>query len=154
MGSMSAIHYEHWEIGPSRQRLTGPQQVIAFAVRALVTAAAVWAAAQIVDGIAMDGFAAFLFAGAILGLLNAFVKPALVIGTLPFIVITLGVGLILINVLFLALTAWLAGQFDIAFHISGFWDAFWGAILISVISFLMSRVISPDRIAVAATQRR
>jgi putative membrane protein len=67
---------------------------------------------------------------------------------LPGIVLSLGFLLILINTALLALTAWVAGKFDgIAFRIDGFWSAFFGAILISIVSFLLTRFINPGRVA-------
>jgi putative membrane protein len=72
----------------------------------------------------------------------------MVFGSLPALVLTLGLFLILINTALLALTAWIAGKFDsIRFDIDGFWAAFWGAVIISLVSFILSRVINPKKIA-------
>ena len=84
----------------------------------------------------------------ILGLLNAFLKPLLFWGTLLLSIVTFGVFVILLNTALLALTAWIAGKFDdVHFAIDGFWDAFWGAVIISLVSFLLSRVINADSFA-------
>ena len=84
----------------------------------------------------------------ILGLLNAFLKPLLVFGTFPFLILSLGFFLVIINTILLALTAWICGKFDsIHFAVSSFGAAFWGAVIISLVSYLLSRLINPGRIA-------
>ncbi len=124
------------------------ERAIEFIIRWLITAVAVWVAAALVGGIHLDGWQSILLVALILGLLNAVLKPLLVLGALPALILTLGLGLILINTALLALTAWIAGKFDdIRFAIDGFWSALFGAILISLVSFLITRFIRPDRIA-------
>ncbi|MGE3073231.1 MAG: phage holin family protein [Dehalococcoidia bacterium] len=123
-------------------------KLVAFIVRWLITAAAVWVAAQIVSGIHLEGWKSTLFVALILGLLNAYLKPLLVLGTLPALVMTLGIFLIFINTALLALTAWFSGKFDaIHFDIDSFWSAFFGAIIISIVSFFISLVVKPGKIA-------
>ena len=122
--------------------------IAAFVVRWLITAAAVWLAAQLVDGIHLEGWKSVLAVALILGLLNAFLKPILFWGSILLTVLTFGIFAILINTALLALAAWMAGKFDsIHFAIDGFWDAFWGAVLISVATFVLSRIFNPDQIA-------
>jgi putative membrane protein len=124
------------------------EKFFAFVFRWLITAAAVWVAAWIVEGIRLEGWESTLLVALILGLLNAYLKPLLVFGTFPMVILTMGLALILINTLLLALTAWIAGKFDsILFAIDGFWDALFGAIIISIVSFLLTRVIDPDKVA-------
>lgn len=131
-----------------RRRETPESRLIAFVVRWLITAAAVWVAAALLDGIHLEGWKSTLLVALILGLLNAYLKPLFVLGTLPMMVMTLGIFVILINTALLALTAWICGKFDsIHFAIDGFWDALLGAIIISVVSFLISRVVDPRKIA-------
>jgi len=128
---------------PSRTELA-----VAFVLRWLITAVAVWVAAALVGGIHLDGWQSTLLVALILGVLNAVLRPLLVLSALPGIILTLGIGLILVNTLLLAITAWIAGKFDsIRFAIDGFWSAFFGAILISLVSFLITRFIRPERIA-------
>ena len=128
--------------------LTSGQRLIAFAVRTLITAAAVWVASKIVGGIRLDGWQSTLIVALILGLLNSFLKPLLVMGTLPMLLFTLGLFLVVINTVLLALTAWIAGKFDsIHFAIDSFGAAFWGAVIVSIVTFLLGRVISEKRIA-------
>jgi putative membrane protein len=131
-----------------RHQPTIAGRIAAFVVRWIVTGASVWVAAAIVPGIHLEGFGSILVVALILGLLNAYLKPLLVISALPGIVLTLGLLLILINTALLALTAWIAGRFDgINFAIDDFWSALFGAILISIVSFLLTRFIDPGRVA-------
>lgn len=135
-------------VGGIGRRETGAQRLIAFIVRVLITAAAVWVAAQIVGGIHLEGWKSTLIVALVLGVLNAYLKPLLVFGTFPLLILTVGLSLILINTVLLALTAWFLGKFDsVHFAIDGFWDAFWGAVIISVVSFIITRFIDPKRVA-------
>ena len=131
-----------------RHHPTRGEWLAAFVIRWLITAAAVWLAAQIVDGIYLDGWASVLAVGLILGLLNAFLKPILFWGSILLTVLTFGIFAILINTALLALATWIAGQFDsVHFAIDGFWDAFWGAVLISLVTFVLSRLANPEDFA-------
>jgi len=126
---------------------SGSSKLVTFAIRWLITAAAVWVAAEMIGGIHLEGWKSTLLVALILGLLNAYLKPLLIIGTLPALVMTLGVLLIFINTALLGLTAWIAGKFDsIHFAIDGFWSAFFGAIIISIVSFFISMVINPKKV--------
>ena len=127
---------------------TQQQRLIAFVIRWLITAVAVWAAAKLIDGIHLDGWKSTLVVALVLGLLNAYLKPLLTIGTFLFVVLTAGLFLIVINTILLALTAWFLGKFDsIHFAIDGFWDAFFGAVIISIVSFVLTRFIDPRKMA-------
>ncbi len=127
---------------------TQQQRLIAFIIRWLITAVAVWAAAKLIDGIHLDGWKSTLVVALVLGLLNAYLKPLLTIGTILFVVLTAGLFLIIINTILLALTAWFLGRFDsIQFRIDGFWDAFFGAVIISIVSFVLTRFIDPRKMA-------
>ena len=123
-------------------------KLVTFVVRWLITAVAVWIAAELLGGIYLEGWRSTLLVALILGLLNAYVKPLLVLAGLPALVMTLGLFLIIINTALLGLTAWIAGKFDsIRFDIDGFWDAFFGAIIISIVSWLLTMVVNPGKIA-------
>jgi putative membrane protein len=80
----------------------------------------------------------------IFGLVNAIVRPILRLLTLPLVVLTLGLFLLVLNALMLLLTEWIANQFDLAFHVDGFWSALLGALIITVVSFLIN-IVLPDR---------
>ncbi len=140
--------------GLMRREPTRQQKVIAFAVQWLISAAAVWVAAELVDGIFLDGWFTTFAVALFLGLLNVFVKPVLVLVALPALVLTLGLFLIVINTALLALIAWFCGKFDdLRFAIDGFWDAVLGAIIISVVTFLVTRFIDPTSVARGVSRR-
>jgi len=135
-------------VGGSGRRETGSQKLVAFVVRWLILAAAVWVAAELLGGIHLEGWKTTLIVALILGLLNMYVKPLMVFAGFPAVILTLGLFLIIINTALLGLTAWIAGKFDsLHFAIDGFWDAFWGAIIISVVSWLLSQVVNPSKVA-------
>lgn len=124
------------------------ERLLAFVIRWLITAAGVWVAAALVDGIALEGWRSTLAVALILGLLNAMLKPLLFWVSLPITVVTLGVFYLVLNAAMLGLTAWIAGKFEsIHFAIDGFWAAFFGALIISVVSWLIGLVVNPKRIA-------
>ena len=78
----------------------------------------------------------------IFGVVNAVIRPIVKVATCPAYVVTLGLFTFVVNALMLLLTGWLAGLFNVAFQVEGFWSAFWGAIIISFVSFLLSLFIS------------
>lgn len=124
------------------------ERLIAFAVRWLILAVAVWVAAELVPGIRHEGWRSILIVALILGLLNAFLKPLLVFLSLPITVMTLGLFLVVINTGLLALTAWLAGKAEnVQFAIDSFAAALLGAVIISIITFILSRFVNAERIA-------
>ena len=115
----------------------------------LVNAAALWVAVQIVPGLDFSGeIWKLLVVAVIFGLINAFIKPILVIFSLPITVMTLGLFLLVINALLLMLTGWISGQLDLGFTVADFWAAFLGSIVISlagmVLSFVVSRLSGRD----------
>lgn len=115
-------------------------------VRWLIAALAVAAAAFLVPGIGHDGSGALVaiaVTAAILGLMNAVLRPILRFLSCGLIVATLGLFLLVIN----AFVFWLAAQvsenwFHTGFYVDGFWPAFWGAIVISVVSFALSMFVT------------
>lgn len=102
-------------------------------IRWIVLALAVWVAAAIVPGIRYDDGQSLFIAALVLSILNTFVKPVLRILSLPFILLTLGLFLLVVNALVLMATAWLVT----GFHVAGFWPAVAGSLVISVVSFLL-----------------
>lgn len=105
-----------------------------FLVRWLVTTFAVAIAAQLVSGIHADTFS-LIAASMLLGLVNAFIRPVLLLLTLPLILVTLGFFILVVN----ALMLWIVGSGIIAgFRVDGFWSAFFGSIIISIVSWLLS----------------
>ena len=119
-------------------------------VRLLATAVALAVAAWLVDGISVgpgtdtERALTLLGVAVIFGLVNAIVRPILRLLTLPLVVLTLGLFLLVLNALMLLLTEWIAEQFDLAFQVDGFWSALIGALIITVVSFLIN-IVLPDR---------
>jgi len=103
----------------------------------ILNAVALLIVAYILPGITVGSFFSALIAALVLGLLNTLVKPVLVLLTLPITVVTLGLFLLVIN----ALVFWLAGSVLKGFHVEGFWWAMLGALVYSLISGLLSRLI-------------
>jgi putative membrane protein len=124
-------------------------------IRIAATAVAVWVATLLVDGIDLTGDSTLgntltvVAVGVIFGLINAFLKP--LIKTLGFLlyIITLGLIALVVNALLLMLTGWIADQLSLPFEVDGFWPAFWGAIVVGVVSWLITLLV-PDRERVAA----
>jgi len=85
----------------------------------------------------VEGFLAALIAAFLLGIVNTIIKPILVLLTLPLTILTLGLFLLVINGLML----WLVSALVSGFHVSGFWGAVFGSILISLVSWLLSRFL-------------
>lgn len=122
-----------------------------FLLRLLVVALGLWLASSLVPGVEVRGAWTLLGAALLLGLVNAVVRPLLVLLTLPITVLTLGLFLIVINAAMLALVAWV---FD-GFTLAGFWPALLGAILISLTGWLASWFIGPrGRLEVIVVHRR
>lgn len=105
-----------------------------FILRALIAALGLWLATEWVDGITIDRPSTLIIAGVLLGVVNAVLRPIAVILTFPFLIITLGLFLLVVNAAMLGLVAALLDGFDIA----GFWPAFWAAIIVSVTSWIGS----------------
>jgi putative membrane protein len=116
-------------------------------VRWIITAIAVAVAILVVPGIQHSGdqaLVAILVTAAILGLLSAFIRPILAFLSCGCIVATLGLFMLVINALVLLMAGWVSTNvFHTGFQIDGFWPAFWGSIVISVVSFFLS-VFLPD----------
>jgi putative membrane protein len=110
-----------------------------FLLRLLINAAALWAAIQVVDGIEHRGsWWSLLFVALVFGLLNASIKPLLKLLSLPIIILTLGLFLFVINALMLLMTGWVSRLLALGFHVDGFWDAFLGGLIVTVVSLLLS----------------
>jgi len=103
-----------------------------FLQRWLVTMLAVLIAAKVVRGIQYDSATSILVASLLLGFLNAFVRPLLLLLSLPLLVFSLGLFVVVINALLLLLV----GELVKGFHVDGFWSAVWGSLVISVVSMV------------------
>ncbi|MEV0615479.1 phage holin family protein [Nonomuraea sp. NPDC050404] len=122
-----------------------------FIIRTVAAAVALWVAIQFIDGIDVDAptnsaryWGVLLLVALIFGVINAIVKPIVKALGCAIIVLTLGLFLLVINAAMLFLTSWIAGEFDIPFHVDNFYPAaFWGAVIISVVSWVLGLFI-PD----------
>jgi putative membrane protein len=113
-----------------------------FLVRLLVNAAALWVATQVVPGVTFDGGPLpMLGVALVFGVLNASLRPLAKILTFPLIIVTLGIFALVINGLMLWLTSGLSSTLGLGFHVSGFWAAFWGALVVSLVSLVLSMLI-------------
>ena len=114
----------------------------AFLKRWLVTTLAVVVAAHVVSGIRYDSYVGLLVASFVLGILNAFLRPLLLLLSLPLLLFSLGLFTLIINAVLLRAVAWLVRPF----HVDGFGPAFWGALVISLVSIVLNPLLGPDRI--------
>jgi putative membrane protein len=114
-------------------------------VRWLINAVALYVAAELVPGIETEGgWQVLLLMAIIFGLVNALVRPILAFLTCPLIMLTMGLFTLIINALMLQLASWVGRQFDLGFYVSGFWSALLGALVISVVSFVLTILIGDD----------
>lgn len=123
--------------------------VVSLIIRVIVNALALWAAVFLIDGIDVTAqttvgqIGVYLAVGAIFGVVNAIIKPIVKAVGCLFYALTLGLIGLVVNALLLLLTNWIASLFDLPFHIEGFWPAFWGAIVVTIVSWLLSMFL-PD----------
>lgn len=112
----------------------------AFVLRALISALGLWVATRWVPGIRIDNAGTLVLAGLLLGIVNAVVRPILVILTLPITILSLGLFLLIVNTAMVALVAWMLPGFHIY---GGFWSAFVTALLVWLTGWLASWLIGP-----------
>ena len=105
-----------------------------FVFRWLFTTLAVMVASSIIRGIRYDSAASLIGAALLLGIFNAFLRPILLILSAPLILLTLGFFILVVNALMLFIVPGVVT----GFHVDGFWTAFWGAIVISIVSWILS----------------
>ena len=110
-----------------------------FILRAAIAALGLWLATEWIDGIYIDAPVTLLVAAVLLGLVNAVVRPVLILLTLPFMLVTLGLFLLVVNAAMLSLVAALLPGMQVV----AFWDAFWGALIVSVVSWIGSMLFGP-----------
>lgn len=110
-----------------------------FFFRAAIASLGLWLASALVSGLTFDSGATLILAAILLGVVNGLVKPLVVILTLPITLVTLGFFLLVVNGVMLALVAWMLPGFGIA----SFWDAFWGSIIVSIVSGIGSAIFGP-----------
>jgi len=110
----------------------------------LINTIAIMLAIKFVPGIIYTGaWWGVLLVGIIFGLVNTFIRPFVKLFTLPLLVLTLGLFTFIINALMLKLTSFLSEQFGLGFHVEGFKPAFLGALIISLVSMVLSCLMPP-----------
>jgi putative membrane protein len=111
-------------------------------IRLLVNAAALWVATRIVTGVTYSGaLLPFLGFALVFGIVNALLRPILKFVTFPLIIVTFGIFALVVNGLMLWLTSTLSASLGLGFHVSGFGAAFWGALVVSIVSTLLGMFI-------------
>jgi len=114
-------------------------------IRLIINALALWLATRLVDGISFDGQIAFLFVVALVfGAVNTIVKPILMVLTFPFLIVTLGLFLLVLNAAMLWLTGAISDAAGLGFHVSSFKAAFIGGLVVSIVSFVLSLMVGGD----------
>ena len=134
MRRTGGVFYWQWR-GPAPEDFG----VLGLAVRFLVNVAALWVAQALVRGFDINSVSALVFGAVIFGVVNAFIRPVVAMFSCAITCATLGLFTLIINAAMLGLTAWIAGKFDLAFHVDGFIAAVLGALVIAVVSTLLSR---------------
>jgi putative membrane protein len=115
---------------------------MSFVIRLLVNAAALWVATRIVPGVSFDGgVLPFLGVALVFGMINATLRPLTKILTFPLIILTLGIFALVVNGLMLWLTSSLSETLGLGFYVRGFWAAFWGALVVRLVSLILSMLI-------------
>jgi putative membrane protein len=110
-----------------------------FILRGLFAALGLWAATEMLSGFSINSATTLILAGLLLGLVNAVVRPFALLLSLPALIFTLGLFLLVVNAAMLGLVALLLP----GFHIAGFWTAVGGALIVSIVSWVGSWFIGP-----------
>ena len=117
-----------------------------FFIRLLINAAALWVATEIVPGVTyVGGVVPFLAVAFVFGVINATLRPLTKLLTFPLILLTFGFFALVVNGLMLWLTSSLSESFGWGFHVTGFWPAFFGALVVSIVSALLSASLKPPQ---------
>lgn len=116
---------------------------MSFVLSLLVNMAALWVATRVVPGVTHDGsWLTLIVVAVVFGVVNTFVGAITKVLTFPIVVVTLGLFLLVINGLMLWLTSRIADALDLGFSVSGFWPAFWGALVVSVVSTVLGWMVA------------
>ena len=110
--------------------------IMGFLLRTVITAIAFWVASQVVPGIHLPGLVGTLFAAVVFGLINAVIRPVVALLSLPLTILTLGLFSLVINAAMFGLTSLFS-----PLSIDGFWAAFWGAIIVALVSWFASSLV-------------
>ena len=120
-----------------------------FLQRWAITTLAVLVAANVVTGIRYDTAGGLLAASLLLGILNAFLRPVMLLLSLPLLILTLGLFTLVINAMLLSIVGWVVQPF----HVDGFGAAFLGSLVISIVSLVVNLMLGTNRIKVEARRK-
>ena len=116
-----------------------------FLIRLLVNAAALWVATRLVRGVTYSGaLIPFLGVALVFGIVNVFIRPVAKLLALPLIILTLGIFALIVNGLMLWLTSSLSEALGLGFHVSGFWAAVFGSLVVSIVSTILWMFVTDD----------
>ena len=115
--------------------------LVAIVFRLAINAAALWLAAEVISGFEIRGIGSLVGTALIFGGVNALIKPVAHVLGCPITCLTAGLFALVINAGMLALTGWIAGIFDLDVSVAWFWPAFWGALLVTIVSALLSAFV-------------
>ncbi|MEV8451104.1 phage holin family protein [Streptomyces sp. NPDC052095] len=121
-----------------------------FVVKTIANAGALAVAIWLLQDITLSGGSTgrkaltLILVALVFGLVNFVVKPIVKLLTLPLFILTLGLITLVINACMLLLTSWLAGKLDLSFHVSGFWTAVLGGLIISIVSWALNMILPDD----------
>jgi putative membrane protein len=119
----------------------------------VLNAAALWVAAALIPGLDFNGGPGkLLLVAAVFGIINSTLRPLLTILTCPLIVLTLGLFTLVLNALMLMVTGWLSESWNLGFAVSGFWAAFFGGLVVGVVSMVLSLALAPKESRDASRQ--
>src|SRR5215470_9173246 len=148
---MATVLHERAARVPATERRPAAQSsniwTMRFLLRVLVSAAALAVATWAVPGITLPAASGWSKVGTLLavavifGVINATLKPLIKVVGCAFYVLTLGLVALVVNGLLLWLTSWIAGKLTLPFHVAGFWAAFWGAIIVGLVSWLLNLLV-------------
>ena len=110
---------------------------IRLALALAINAAALWVADALFDGVRIHGWWAYIIGAAVLGIANTVIKPVLALITLPLIILTLGLFLLVINIAMVALAAWIAPNFSI----DGFWTYVGTVVIVWLVNWIAQRIL-------------
>lgn len=120
-----------------------------FIVKLLINGVALYAAIAIMQGRGItpqsNNWIDIAWLALIFSLVNSLIRPILLVVGCPFIILTLGLGVLMVNTLMFYLAGVIGTNFGVGFTVAGFWPAFWGAMIVSAISFILNIFIKDDR---------
>lgn len=117
-------------------------------LRLAINAVALYAAVAILDGKGItpqsENWLSFVWLALIFGLVNAIIKPILVVMSCPLLILTLGLGTLVINTLMFMMAGWIGTKFHVGFTVETFWVGFLGAIIVSIVSFILTGLFKDE----------